>query len=677
MIRKILSMLAWLVVSMVGQQSVFAQTAVIDPWIFSPPPGAVRTVSGDSVSYTIGEEKFVLSKIFDITGQSVSVVADALLAELFPGNSEKVEERKELANGRFTFLKVTDGNRITAILFEKTSDGNGVAMAMYITNPSLLNKTQADRLVNARLRTDGAKTTAQQPLESSALVKQNEAWPKGGLVPATNAVVDWQSALKMGLDPKRNILPDTYFCFQSDLARAVTPDADGILSIQSDGRYDYTSDQVRGSGSWAQDKAAGYTAYSFSGVLTGKENSGNSYIQDNDYGQFFEIKERSRDSDRKDRELTCFQRGPSVEAVRIQMARGVLGQETMQCAMANGGQMSVQFGNKTYSSANGGGRFEDFIVTRSRGLWKGAFEFSSGPFKDAVGYLSGDQQGNRTLDIATYKTISAYLTTVNETDAVATCYGKSTPRPLPTYGNTPAPLTGMSGGISGMFTVPVSRWSGNISIGGHDVYMFTANGWYYSSVPDNKPIDCSKTMPSGEPICNRYEISGNKIRMQSSSGKWEDDDDWEVYKRSASMLEIDGREYKPLQPLTNAKLNGTYETASGSSSGSMTGVLYTSVTEGEIKFTADGRFESAKSTWNRLGIAVGALGAPPTVTGQSSNFDGNNGKGRFRIQGNWMILTGDDGREARKFIYAPHKDIAAGSLITHFYFDGDFYWIKK
>jgi hypothetical protein len=677
MIRKFQLMLAWFIVSMAGPQSVFAQTAeIIDPWIFSPPPGAVRAVTGDSVSYTIGEEKFVLSKIFDITGQSVSVVADALLAELFPGNSEKVEERKELANGRFTFLKVADGNRITAILLEKTNDGNGVGMIMYITNPTLLNKTQADRLVNARLRTDGAKITTQQPSQEAVLVRQNEAWPKGGVVPATAAVVDWQVALKMGLDPKRNILPDTYFCFQSGLARAVTPDADGILSIQSDGRYNYASDQIRGNGSWAQDKAAGDTAYSFSGVLNGKENSGNSYIQENDYGQFFEIKERSRDPDLKDRELTCFQRGPSAEAVRIQMARGVLGQETMQCTLANGGQMSVQFGNKIYASAAGGGRFTEALVTRSRGLWQGGFEFTSGPFKDAVGYLLEDQQGNRTLDIAINRTISAYLTTVNETDDVATCYGKSVPKPLPTYGNMPAPATGVTGGISGMFTVPVSRWSGNISIGGHDVYMFTPNGWYYSSAPDDKPIDCSKTMPSGEPICNRYEISGNKIRMQSSSGKWEDED-WEIYKRTASLLEIGDREYKVLQPLTNVKLNGIYETASGSSSGSVTGVLYTSVTEGEIKFTTDGRFESTKSTWNRLGIAVGPLGAPPTVTGQSSNFDGNNGKGKFRIEGNWMILTGDDGREVRKFIYAPHKDIVPGSLITHFYFDSDFYWIKK
>jgi hypothetical protein len=641
-----------------GIQPAGAQTT--DPWIFSPPPGAVRSADSKNVTYTIGREKYILGAPFDGTGMTLSGAVDQFVSGLFPNGSAKIVDRTELGDGRFFYTTAVQENNIFALFFEKS--GNSIGAIVYITTRDLLEKPKLYRLMQARLRTSGAQppaATVSTPAAVSMPPRVNANWPKGGLVPSTIAQIDWQAAWKMGLDPENNILPVTYDCFQSEKARSVSPNADGVLNVQSGRRYSYASDKVSGSGSWNIDPERDYPAYQFTGVLRGEGFRNASVVQDNEHGQYFEILERNDDEDVKDRKLACFQRGPSSEAARIKMARGLLGQETMKCVLKSGSVVMFQFGNQTYSSPSGSGRFKDYLVSRSRAEWEGVIDFSGGPFKDALGYLSEDDQGNRTMDVAIHTTIEAYLTSVREKEPVANCYGKSVAKPLPIYGNAAVPATGMTGGFSGTYLAVGSVMNGLIQLQTLDVYTFTPNGWYYVGAPRGAPINCSRTKPSGAPSCLRYEISGAQIRQQDNPGTWKNVK-WEPWRRLGATINIDGRDYTPMRPMTGVKLAGTYKMQSSYSSGTVTGVLATSISEGTIIFTADGQFKSSKSTWSRIGIGIGTAAAPSAITGSASNFDANNAVGKYRIDGNWLILTRNDGAEIRQFIYTSNANLMPG-----------------
>jgi hypothetical protein len=672
---KILQMLFFIMMITAGLIPATGQSP--DAWIFTPPPGAVRSLDGATITYTFGDEKFVLLPPFDAEGRSFASAADEFVKQAFADTPVKIASRVEAGDGRFILITAVAGDRAFAFFFEKSPEG--VGLATYMTNIKAFNKAAMDRLVTARLRGGGemsASAEAGQTLEPTQVrtpALANANWPKGGLIPTTRSEIDWQKALDMGLNLHNNILPVTYDCFQSGSARAVNPNADGILKVQSAGTYSYQSDQVSGGGTWNADPERTYAAYQFTGVLRGEGHKSASIVQKNSHGQFFEINERNADEDVKDRRLTCFPQGPSAEAARIQMARGLLGQETMQCRLEDGSELTVQFGSDRYSSAQGGGTYKEFLVSRNVGQWKGGFEFTSGPFNDAVGYLTEDENGNRSMSVAIYRTIRAYLTSVNETDAVASCFGKAVAKPLPIYGPSSVPATGMTGGLSGVYTVNGSRQVNNfLSVQTLDLYTFTPNGWYYSGAPEGRPVDCSKTKPSGEPICERYEISGGRIRMQNEPGIWKDDD-WEPLVRNGARFSIDDNQYAPLRPLNGLKLSGTYKMNSSFSSGTITGVLSTSISEGTMIFTSGGGFRSSKSNWSRVGIGVGTVGAPSAITGSTSKFGENEFSGQYRIENNWLIVRQPDGSEARQFIYIDDVVLKPGQAPDTIYMDDEAY----
>lgn len=649
-----------------------------DPWIFAPPPSAQRSTEEDKVIYTLGDEKFVLVAPFDAQGKSLASAADEFVKLAFENTPAKIASRDEVGDGRFILITATSGDRVFVFFFEKSAAGIG--LASYMTNAKMFNKTSMNRLIAARLRGSGGAMGAEAISEQTPYQTQEPAaavinanWPKGGLIPSTRSEIDWQKALSIGLNPHDNILPVTYDCFQSGSARAVKPQADGVLHVRSAGTYAYSSDQVSGDGTWNTDPGRNYAAYQFTGVLRGEGHKSASVVRHNDHGQFFEINERNADEDVKDRRLTCFPQGPAAEAARIAMARGLMGQETMQCRLEDGSDLTVQFGDNRYSTAQGGGTYKDFLVSKNVGEWKGGFEFTSGPFNDAVGYLTEDESGNRSMSVAIYRTIRAYLTSVNETDAVASCFGKSVAKPLPIYGPTPVPATGMTGGPSGVYTATGSRQLNDfVSTQTLDLYTFTPNGWYYSGAPVGRPVDCSKTKPSGEPICLRYEISGGRIRKQSEPGKWKDDD-WDPLIRSGNRFSIDGNQYAPVRPLNGLRIAGTYKMNSSFSSGTISGVLSTSISEGTMIFTGGGGFRSSKSNWSRVGIGVGTVGAPSAITGSSSKFGENEFGGQYRIENNWLVVRQPDGTEARQYIYIDDVALKPGQMPDTIYMDDEAY----
>jgi hypothetical protein len=497
----------------------------------------------------------------------------------------------------------------------------------------------------------------------------SSTWPKGGLVAETRADIDWPTAWKMGLNPNKDLLPTRYECFDLG-ARTPNSAADSILNINANGRYSYTSKTASGQGTWQRSVNDNLIEYRFSGVLGHrKKDYGLSIIQSDEYGQRIILAETTGDG----QFIACYQSGPAAEYARLQMASGLVDGQIWQCKFKDGAVLPVQFSNGRYQSQRGGGVYRSFSLNEDGDQWSGAVEFDGGPFANAQGKMKISEYGQRSLALGvTVNTRRGYWYNADETTPVAQCFSDIPGRQYPEYGIANAPATGMTGGPSGEYTVTkYDAFSGGLA---PQVYSFAANGWYLDETPEDRPFDCNRTKPSGEPYCLRYELAPGKIRLQSKAGKW-DDDEWESYKRSAATIVIEDSTYNKLTPLTGLKLAGTYKTQSSYSSGDIFTTLATIQFQGEFVFTADGRFSTESGVFSRVGIGPG-INNDSAIVGSSyaSNTDGSSG--RYRIEGNWLILTRDDGIEARKYIHTGAVPVTPNEKVEYIYIGDNLYALK-
>jgi hypothetical protein len=517
-----------------------------------------------------------------------------------------------------------------------------------------------------------ASRSATQPLpplsvpravaQSSSLSLQ-AGWPAGGDTPSTTADVDWPQAVALGLNPRRDIRPARYECFTISSARRVNPLADGLLSVHAAGKYRYSSATQTADGTWLRTTPTnGIPSVQFSGPLT----TNAAVVETTDAGQMIKLQE----SNAPQRELLCYLAGPASEMARLQMVNTSVANEALSCKFSDGGVTPVSFSGGRYTSARGSGVYRDFSLLETGNRWSGGFEFDGGPFEHARGFLRIDKQGRRVIAIGvTVSTSRGYWYSGNETTPVAECLSATPVRPPPVFGVQAVPRTIVTAGPAGQFAVQGYN-SMNNTIPIH-VYSFVANGWYSSDMPEGRPINCMRTKPSGEPMCLAYELQPGRIRMQENAGEWTDAT-WESLVVTRNGLEIGGRTYRRLAPLTGLRLSGVYSTSSGTSSGSISGVLSTIVTEGEYAFQADGTFTAASSLFARTGIGTGIGGTSPVVGSSSSGTD-QASRGRYRIDGNWLVLTNSDGREVREFIHMGFEELPQGQSPPYIYIGGELY----
>jgi hypothetical protein len=496
-------------------------------------------------------------------------------------------------------------------------------------------------------------------------------WPQGGEVPSTAADVDWAQALAMSLNPRDDLRPARYECFVAESARRVNPRADGLLTVRTGGSYRYESTTGSGDGQWMRVPASdgNRQGVQLSGPLTERRAG----VVSTDAGQTIRVHESAGSG----REMVCYLAGPASEIVRIQMVNTTVSNETLSCRFADGAMVPVTFAGGQYSSTRGGGIYRDYSLLESREDWTGGFEFDGGPFANARGFLRIDKEGRRRLDIGvTTSTTRGYWYSSTETTPVAECLSSVPTRRIPIYGRQAAPRTGVTSGPSGQFTAQRYIYNGNgVNTINTVVYTFTPDGWFTDDDPTYPAIDCSRTLPSGAPRCSAYQLSPGRIKMQDEPGTW-GQAAWESLKITATELDIGGTSYPRIAPLTGVKLSGVYTTQSGSSSGSITGVLTTIVTEGTYVFQADGTFKAASSLFSRIGIGPSIGGGG--VMGASSNNNNQSSTGRYRIDGNWLVLTTSDGREARVFVHTGGADDTPRNQSPEYlHIDGSLYSREK
>lgn len=220
--------------------------------------------------------------------------------------------------------------------------------------------------------------------------------------------------------------------------------------------------------------------------------------------------------------------------------------------------------------------------------------------------------------------------------------------PLPPYSADGATLAGLYSNSEG--TLMPNPFGGLDYVVNTTTYFFDGSG-LYADVPPYGAADLPSFCAKSPSECGTYTVNGSQITMNAVSDKYAmvttDTDELEL---EDGGLNIGGRNFYKVEPLSDLKLDGTWTyfwASSGSTATSSGGVSSTRT----LKLTSDGRFArsgytSATSTnetgGSTTGVTVG--GGKPEQTGT------------YKIDGYTLTLTFDGGGEELSSLYMPDKN---------------------
>lgn len=649
-----------------------ATTYTYGVWTFELPDGAKESVEGGVRAFGFSGVVYLFTPPEALAGHTLEAVASATIADLTRGQTSGVKSagKSDVNGGKLLAYSgpVTDPKsgvgRIQSYLFFERAGQWGLALTMVDITADADMKQALEPLASIKFSPAPAGTgnaAASGRIPAPRLPALSWATAAAKRTATTRPALDFPAARKAGLNPEEDLLPDTFDCYlgkteDDDGRRTMTPTPDLRVAIQKGGTYALNDGVTRTSGRWVKtldDEKKPRTR--LTGPL-GNVSSLGIYLYDDDEGQSFTASQTG-----SGREVRCYQAGPRAEAVRLELTKVRAGDGPMTCVDAGGGQpYTLTFAKSgdalTYSTPKGKGRAQVFF-TNPYGDWKGEAGFSGGPFDLGIGELSEDEHGNRTLTIeeTTRESRGMFYRETN-VRPVATCRARVQPRPRLLYGQTPAPTTGASGGVSGLYISNqyVVGYIGNFPSNHYELQLswFTPDGYTLNDIdPDDLGTlpDCARTKPNGDPFCERYVLKGAGLRLP-------DEDKAEAFKKISDGFMLGDTEYYRATPLTATALPGVYDSNTDSSSGSQGGGsqigVYNSLSGG-YRFTADGQFSWKYNSSSRTLISPNAFGndfGGSVIGGSSSSFS-DGGEGRYTLDGHWLTLNLTDGRRFRHFVY--------------------------
>jgi hypothetical protein len=224
--------------------------------------------------------------------------------------------------------------------------------------------------------------------------------------------------------------------------------------------------------------------------------------------------------------------------------------------------------------------------------------------------------------------------------------------PVPKFGGSKAPAAPGKGTLKGRYynaSVNPITTGGGMS---YSFHFFQKDGYVYtddaSATEGLMDIDCTKTYPSGIPLCEPYSLKGDELRIGNDAPV--------KINRLKNGFEIDESEYEVLESADGVKLNAVYETTSGQSNWN---TYYYQVWNSEIEFKPGGNFFQADSSkWGNV-VSEGNSYRPES--------------GTYRVYGNTLEFKFKDGTVVRKFL------ILSGGRndLRYISIGGTLYWIKE
>ena len=396
-----------------------------------------------------------------------------------------------------------------------------------------------------------------------------------------------------GGDPSKKLIPDEFRCYEITEGDSLISEL--TVQILPGGKYRTTY----GAGSFVTQKDklvwSGGPLDGAGGYLL-LENAGQRFkLNANDDGLNFD----------------CYQRGPRETLALLEFKFKTPAPAKYACTLndgkaTSGGTLEI-LPNKGYRFGGQTGQFSTDFRSKQRDS-RSTLEFTGGPLDGEDASYQEDENGVRTV---------YFPSGSRDMD----CLNVGKPNPAERYGSAkaPAPSKG-SGGLSGAYVASYPDNS-NCDFTCWETYVFTKNGYVYTSEPDSSlaDADCSLTYPNGLPICEVYRVQGGSIVYGESKSS---------FKKAGKNLVIGGNTFAPLLPLDGLKLKGTYTFVS----------VRKPVDPVTFSFGIPVDLSPASSRFSY------------TFTPQGQ-FTAGDGTGTYRFVGNTLELKYKGGQIARRFVY--------------------------
>ena len=338
-----------------------ATTYTQGAWTFTLPDGAEAATENGVRAYRVPGGIYLFTPPEALAGRSLEAVAQATIADLTRGQSSTVKLVDRAALNGATVLAysgaVTDpqtgAGLIHAYFFFEREGQWGLALLMANGEGDLEKVMEPLSTVNFR---PDRLTARQEGTENVVPKLPALPWSTGRTdrTATSAAAVTYPAARKQGLNPRTDLLPDTFDCYfageSSDRSvRTMTPTPDLRVQVAAGGTYAVNDGVTRTSGRWTQPRKGGdRPRLSLEGPLSVRDTS----VDGDDDGQSFEATHTATG-----RRVMCYQGGPRAEALRLELTRKRVGTETLTCQMAAGGPtFALSFGTGTYTTPRGNGR---------------------------------------------------------------------------------------------------------------------------------------------------------------------------------------------------------------------------------------------------------------------------------------------------------------------------------
>ena len=465
----------------------------------------------------------------------------------------------------------------------------------------------------------------------------------GGSVP----VPDLPRLVAAGLDPQKQAIPDEFRCYLSYNSSDYSKPA-FALQILPGNRYRAPGGE--GSYQMVQTNSGSLSYLRWQGgPLAGTDDA--FLLFDRRYGQRIQLDGVGKDGLR----LYCYQRGGAENHALVGFRRADPQVGAYPCRSTDGkntdlGALEILAG-RAYRYRGGTGKYTVNILGRQSDDF-GDVDFIGGPLDNSSSPYSEDRLGERHF---------SGLPTRN-----ARCSVIAKPIAEPRFGpnKAPAPPAG-AGGLEGAYSYYVQNFYPNARLD-HFFYIFFKNGYVYTDDPKTSlaDADCTKSLPSGLPLCQVYTIKNGTITIGNHKPvKWEGTQ--EGYK-------LGGREMNPVKPLGNLKLAGEYKAVSSFTAvvGSGGGLF-----EDFLTFRKDGTFSIQHTGGVSINTTSDGTALGDVTGGVYSSTDRRN-SGSYSFSGNTLTLKYGDGRVEQKFVYLPQLDKQGKPDLEWLYLDGSNYFLE-
>ena len=215
----------------------------------------------------------------------------------------------------------------------------------------------------------------------------------------------------------------------------------------------------------------------------------------------------------------CYQEGAANDAVLHQIRLNTPEQDEYQCRFSRGEKhidFTLHFLSPSEYRVNG--TTGTYSLSTSAEDTGSELVFNSGELEGIEAfYAEQPVSGVQTLsaDIIENKSF-AFGASQSSSSKTAGAYTRQRePRPFAQYGKALAPETHkpVKSIEGGWYILDDTELSSRRKHSYASYVKFTSEGRVYTGVPENGDVDCTRTLPSGLPACNRYEFDGKALQL--------------------------------------------------------------------------------------------------------------------------------------------------------------------